>query len=127
MGENKRIAVDFDNTITEGNVAYWDDELPTVNDDVREKVLGLYHDGHTIIVWTARPWSQAGEVAGHLTRWGIKYHGIRCSKGSADLYIDDKAVHVDDWIEQDDGTDSVLDEALREVTTLEEELDDADV
>jgi hypothetical protein len=125
VSDRRRIAVDFDNTITNGDVDYWDGELPTVNDDVREKVLDLYHRRHTIIVWTARPWSQASDVAGHLTRWGIKYHGIRCSKGSADLYVDDKAVHVDDWVDEDD--DSVVDNALKEITTLEEALDDANV
>lgn len=125
MSDRRRIAVDFDNTITNGDVAYWDDELPTVNDDVQEKVLDFYHRGHTIIVWTARPWSQAGEVAGHLTRWGIKYHGIRCSKGSADLYVDDKAVHVDDWIEQDSVDEREIPTGLRKKNW--ENNDDADV
>jgi len=87
-----RIAVDFDGTLTQSNVAYWDGERPEVDTKTAEYVRNKYHAGNTVIVWTARPWSEANQIAAHLTEWEIPYHGIRCEKGSADEYVDDKAI-----------------------------------
>ena len=89
---SERLLVDFDNTLTEDNVAYWEGERPEPDDTVVEAVTEQYHRGKTVIVWTARPWSEAARIAAHLTEWGVPYHGLRCEKGSGDLYVDDKAV-----------------------------------
>lgn len=85
--------VDFDNTLTEDDVAYWDGEVPEPDGAVCEAVRRYYYDGWCVVVWTARPWSEAGTIAARLTEWGVPYHGVRCEKGSADLYVDDKAVN----------------------------------
>lgn len=87
-----RLGVDFDNTLTEDNVAYWADERPEPDVDVIQAVREHYFAGGTVIIWTARPWSEANRIAAHLTEWEVPYHGIRCEKGSADIYVDDKAV-----------------------------------
>jgi hypothetical protein len=92
MTEPKRIAVDFDNTLTTGDVAYWAGERPQPDEAVLQRVRQQYYSGHTIIVWTARPWSEASQIAAHLVEWDLPYHGIRCQKGSADVYVDDKSV-----------------------------------
>ncbi|WP_049986839.1 hypothetical protein [Halobellus rufus] len=89
---SQRVLVDFDNTLTTDNVAYWADERPTPDDDVIQAVNECYFAGATVIVWTARPWSEAARIAAHLTEWGVRWHGIRCEKGSGDVYIDDKAM-----------------------------------
>jgi len=86
-----RLAVDFDNTLTESNVEYWNGERPDPDPDVVEAVNDAYKSGTTVIVWTARPWAEAGRIAAHLTEWGVRWHALRCDKGSADLYVDDKA------------------------------------
>jgi hydroxymethylpyrimidine pyrophosphatase-like HAD family hydrolase len=87
-----RLAVDFDNTLTAGDIEYWNNEHPEPDDAVIEAVREHYHAGGTVIVWTARPWKYAHRVAAWLTLWQVPYHGIRCEKGSADQYIDDKAL-----------------------------------
>jgi hydroxymethylpyrimidine pyrophosphatase-like HAD family hydrolase len=97
--EDSLIAVDFDNTLTTDNVAYWADEDPEPNEEVIAAVRELYHNGAHIVIWTARPWSEANVIEAHLTEWGVKHHGIMCEKGSADAYIDDKAVRPDEAIE----------------------------
>lgn len=86
-----RIAVDYDGTLTRGSVAWWDDEVPEPDNDVILWVNEQYAQGNTIVIWTARPWSEAGKIAGRLTGWDVRFHGVRCEKGSADLYLDDKA------------------------------------
>jgi hypothetical protein len=93
-----RIAVDVDRTLTTGEGTPWyEDGLgPEANDRAVDLVDELYVRGHTIIVWTARPWRVAGETAAWLTANGIRYHGLRMSKGSSDVYLDDKAVDASD-------------------------------
>ncbi|WP_199268418.1 hypothetical protein [Halomarina oriensis] len=49
-----------------------------------------YDAGHTIIVWTARPWDAANQTVARLTEWGVEWHGIRMEKGYADMSVDDK-------------------------------------
>lgn len=95
-----RINVDFDNTLTQDNVAYWAGEVPEPDEDVIDAVNELYNDGHTIIIWTARQWGQANVIAARCTEWGLKFHGIRCAKGSADLYIDDKSCSPEDFVDK---------------------------
>jgi len=88
----ERLMVDFDGTITRGDAEYWAGERPEPDPDTIELVNAHYNAGGVVVVWTARQWSEAGRVAGHLTEWGVKFHGIRCGKGSADAYLDDRAV-----------------------------------
>jgi len=87
----ERLLVDFDNTLTQDDVEYWNGEREEPDEDVVDYVRGRYHDGATVIVWTARPWSEASTIAARLTEGELPYHGIRCEKGSGDEYIDDKA------------------------------------
>jgi len=96
-----RINVDFDNTLTEDDVAYWEGEVPDPDEEVCEWVRQRYYEGNTIIVWTARPWSEASTIAARLTEWQIPYHGIRCEKGSSSVYIDDKAKRPHEVISDD--------------------------
>lgn len=101
--EDDLICVDFDGTITQGEAKYWGDGLEAIEqprEDVVEWVRSQYYAGVHVVVWTARPWDQASRVAARLTEWGVPYHGIRCEKGGADGYVDDKAVHVDDVVEK---------------------------
>lgn len=94
-----RVLVDVDRTLTTGDGDPWfvDDGLgPEPNQRAIDLVDELYTSGHTIVVWTARPWSVAAETAGWLTAHGIRYHGLRMEKGSGDVYLDDKAVDARD-------------------------------
>jgi len=60
--------------------------------DVIEAVNDLYKEGHTIIIWTARPWKNAPQLKAFLERYQVRHHGIMMGKGSSDKYVDDKAV-----------------------------------
>lgn len=84
----KIIAVDFDNTLTNDkgsckvNIVSW----------VKEQ----YRKGNVIIIFTAREWTDIPEITSFLSKYGIRYHGIRCEKPSADVYLDDKNVKLED-------------------------------
>jgi phosphoserine phosphatase len=93
------INVDFDNTLTTGDCRYWAGERPEVDEAVAQATREAYYNHAHIVVWTARPWSEASSIAGWLTRWEIPYHGIRAEKGSASLYVDDKAVRPEEMVD----------------------------
>jgi hypothetical protein len=65
------------------------------------RVNGLRRQGHRIIVFTARgtatgiDWEPLTRV--QLARWGVAYDELRFGKPSADVFIDDRAVHADSW------------------------------
>jgi hypothetical protein len=92
----QRVNVDFDNTLTTGDFRYWEGERPEPDPEVVHRAREHYHAGGTLIIWTARPWNEANRIAAYLTEWQLPYHGLRCERGSGDLYVDDKAVHPDD-------------------------------
>lgn len=95
--DSSRVFVDFDNTLTKENVEYWNGERPEPETGVIEATNDEYKAGNTVIVWTGRPWSEANRIAAHLTEWGVMWHGLRCEKGSGDVYVDDKAVRPDEF------------------------------
>ena len=65
------------------------------------KVNRAYDTGHTIILWTGRggttgiDWGEITEK--QLRSWGVKYHELKFKKIYYDLWIDDKALTIEDW------------------------------
>ena len=82
------------------NVRYWDAEPYPF---MIEQVNRLYDEGHKIIMMTARgrgsrkDWTELTRE--QLDRWGYKYHEIEpmFHKPTADFFIDDKGINVEDW------------------------------
>lgn len=63
----------------------------------------LYDQGNEIHYWTARgsssgiDWSELTKQ--QLDSWGVKYHSLKLGKPSYDIWIDDKAQHVERYFE----------------------------
>ena len=92
-------AVDFDKTLTAPSSGEWrpaDKQEP--NEKMIEAVREQFVGGKKVVVWTAREWREASKIAGWLTIHEVPYHGLRCEKGGADKYIDDKAMTPDEFI-----------------------------
>ena len=68
-----------------------------------EQVNRLYDEGHKIIIMTARgrgsriDWT--AWTTKQLNMWGVKYHELEpmFHKPTADLFIDDKGISVEEW------------------------------
>ena len=68
-----------------------------------EQVNRLYDEGHRIILMTARgrgsgiDWTELTKEQMEL--WGVKYHEIEpmFHKPTADLFVDDKGISVEEW------------------------------
>lgn len=89
-----RIAVDVDGVLANGKDKYWE-EMCRANENIVKMVNELYKQGHTILIWTARPWDNVRQLKAFLTLNGVRHHGIMMEKGSADVYLDDKAHRID--------------------------------
>ena len=69
--------------------------------EIIDKINKLYDEGHKIIMFTARNERTKPDykeiTRQQLSNWGVKYHELMFGKPYADYYIDDKAVHINDW------------------------------
>lgn len=68
-----------------------------------DRINQLYDDGNYIILMTARG-RGSGIDQSELTKqqlkdWGIRYHELEpmFHKPNADIFVDDKGIHVDEW------------------------------
>ena len=68
-----------------------------------EQVNRLFDEGHKIIIMTARGRGSGIDWTDWTTRqlemWGVKYHELEpmLHKPTADLFIDDKGISVEEW------------------------------
>ena len=68
-----------------------------------EQVNQLFDEGHRIIIMTARGRGSGKNWTDWTTKqldmWGVKYHELdpMFHKPTADLFIDDKGINVEDW------------------------------
>lgn len=100
MKKRLTIAVDFDGTIVENDFP----RIGKVKQDVVDKIREWWEAGHTIIIWTCRTDKYLGEAIDFLVSNSIPYHAINenyntklnCRKVLADIYLDDRALNVDD-------------------------------
>ncbi len=69
--------------------------------DVIAQINRLYDLGHRIILYTARGSLTGIDWRAHTERqlqeWNVRYHQLSMGKPAADVYVDDKALHVEHW------------------------------
>jgi len=65
------------------------------------KANKLYDGGNEIVYWTSRGVLSKIDyiplTVKQLLRWGVKYNEVKFEKPYYDLFIDDKALNVNDW------------------------------
>ncbi len=99
----KTICFDLDGTLCTNTFGDYDAAEPFAW--AIERVNQLARAGHRIVVFTARgtatgiDWEPV--TRGQLERWGVSYDDLRFGKPSADVYVDDRAVHTTAWREGD--------------------------
>jgi len=95
--ERKVLAVDIDDTITNGE-KFWN-AIVTPKIDIIEKVNALYRQGHVIIYHTARHPSEYQRTYAWLVHHNCYFHALEMGKLSATNYIDDKNTKLNDLID----------------------------
>ena len=101
-GMSMVIYVDIDETICYYNeisgVRDYSKALP-IKKNI-QKINQLYDQGNTIVYWTARGsrmqinWEELTKQ--QLDSWGAKYHELKVDKPFYDLFIEDKALRIEE-------------------------------
>lgn len=93
---------DIDGTLCTNTDGAYEEAVPLP--DVIALVNGLHGQGHRILLYTARGATTGidwrGVTEGQLASWGVLYHQLYMGKPTADLYIDDRAINVVEWLRQ---------------------------
>lgn len=95
------IYIDIDNTITITNATDYSNAIPLM--DRISTINQLHSQGHTIVYWTARGSGSKIDYS-ELTKkqlkdWGCLYSSIKFEKPIYDLFIDDKAINSESFID----------------------------
>jgi len=94
---------DIDGTLCNDTQGNYPEATPHL--EVISKLNKLYDTGHTIVLHTARgsttgiDWLKLTED--QLKAWNVKYHRLVMGRPGADVYVDDKCIHVSEWIQHD--------------------------
>lgn len=95
-----RYCFDIDGTLCTNTEGAYEEAKPFPN--VIARVNQLYAEGHQILLCTARgsttgiDWRELTER--QMAAWGVKYHALFMGKPTADLYVDDKAINIAQWM-----------------------------
>ncbi len=94
------IAIDIDGCVADpleekDRHKYW---LSTPRKDMIEKVNKLYEDRYVIIYHTGRAPSHYEQTYAWLVKHGCKFHALRMGKLSADYYVDDRSIKIEDLL-----------------------------
>lgn len=93
----KVIAVDLDGTICEGE--FWGEGEPVPKQAMIDTMMEWYKKRAVIIIYTARQPKYYAATHGWLVKHHVPFHGIVMQmKPGADVYIDDKALNVEDLV-----------------------------
>jgi len=93
---DKLICVDLDGTLSIGECWSKTDEPKPIQEMI-DFVNSLYNKGSHIIIYTARFPDMYQMTLAWLVKHGVLFHGISMRvKPGADIYIDDKAINIDD-------------------------------
>ncbi len=91
---------DIDGTLCTNTEGDYENARPMA--DAIARVNVLFDAKHKILLYTARgsttgiDWRPTTER--QLREWGVRYHQLYLGKPTADIYIDDKAINVKDWL-----------------------------
>lgn len=94
---------DIDGTIVTNTFGKYENAKPI--EKAIDKLNSLYDEGHKIILMTARGATSKKDYTeftrNQMQEFGVKFHElIMNQKPSADFFIDDKAINVEDWLRE---------------------------
>ncbi len=91
---------DIDGTICTNTEGKYGEAEP--RREVIRHINELYQSGHRILLFTGRgsvtgiDWRPLTET--QMQEWNVRYHELHMGKPAADIYVDDKALNVADWV-----------------------------
>lgn len=102
-----RYAFDIDNTLLHTIGSEYKNSTPIQHRI--DRVNQLFEQGHTIYLFTARGMSSGVDhrdlTEEQMCRFGVKHHRLIMGKPDVDLFVDDKAISVNEWDKQNSCSD----------------------
>jgi CMP-N,N'-diacetyllegionaminic acid synthase len=96
-----RYCIDIDGVLCQTVGINYMDAVP--DERVINIVNDLFDKGHNITIYTARGVGRGIDMTSltkkQLAEWGVKYHKLYANKPPADIYIDDKALNIKEFME----------------------------
>ena len=94
--------IDIDGTILYSKVNDNGSYIVTgINHEIVTVINRMYDDGHSIVLWTARHWNHLIDTKNQIDEIGIKYHSLNMGKPYADIYVDDRSMRPEEFIEME--------------------------
>jgi uncharacterized HAD superfamily protein len=90
------IVVDLDGTICTEERTF-ERSLAKPIEGAVKAINALHAVGHTIIIYSARSWSEAKITEKWLEEYGVKYDRLILGKPVGDVWIDDRAIKFTSW------------------------------
>jgi len=92
----KWLGIDFDQTLAHSSG--YPDFIPSEPiEGAVEATQKLAREGWKIIIHTSRHWADYQNIENWLNFYQIPFRRIVCGKLMAKYYIDDRAIHFDNW------------------------------
>jgi hydroxymethylpyrimidine pyrophosphatase-like HAD family hydrolase len=93
------LAIDLDGTLAE---PLWTAENPTseIGAPIQRNLIKLreaVRSGYKAVIHTSRPWTDYEAIEYWLNQNEIPFRAIQCGKLLAAAYIDDRAIHAEQW------------------------------
>ena len=100
MKNKKTYIIDIDNTICKSKDSNYVNSIPYYH--IINSLNKLYEGGHELHYWTSRGTNSGKDWSDFTIRqmnmWGVKYSTLNIGNIHYDLWIDDKTIHIDDFI-----------------------------
>jgi rfaE bifunctional protein nucleotidyltransferase chain/domain len=94
-----KYAFDIDNTLVHTVGNDYENSMPIQHRI--DQVNRLFDEGHTIYLFTARGMASGNDyqefTKQQMQKFGIKYHRLIMGKPDVDVFVDDKAISVQEW------------------------------
>jgi len=94
-----RYAFDIDNTLVKTNGSDYENSVPIQHRI--DRLNQLFDEGHTVYLFTARGMASGRNLyeftVNQMREFGIKHHQLIMGKPDVDVFVDDKAISVNDW------------------------------
>ena len=89
----------------DGTICYTDGSKYEESKPIKERIEiinKLFDDGNEVHYWTARG-ARSGKDYKEFTKaqlegWGVKFTSVNTGKPHYDVWIDDKAINIKDWL-----------------------------
>jgi phosphoglycolate phosphatase-like HAD superfamily hydrolase len=96
---SKTVVIDLDGTLCT-ELSTFERSMALPKDGAEKLLRTLNNAGYTIIIYTARSWSEFAMTEAWLHKYGLYYDVLLMGKPTYNLWIDDRAINCSDNLDE---------------------------